>query len=315
MSCIYQGSVIESELSRNARGGTEMMRERLLRNVDGNLLKKFAIHLSRPRELYGDVKNVLWCHDLATDPENRILKDGGWDKFDHFVFVSYWQRDQYILIYGIPYSRCTVIPNAVEVEYESRDKNTDEIKFIYHTTPHRGLQLLYPIFDALSKEFDNISLDVYSSFAIYGWQQRDMAYQDLFQKLKTHPKIRYHGSRPNKEVLEALEQAHIFLYPSIWMETSCIAMIEAIRSSVLVIHPSYGALPETSSGATLMYEYTENHADHVIEAYTMTRNLLLSNQANSLLDRLTRSERFLLPSNSINNFTLSWNHLLSRLSA
>jgi UDP-glucose:(glucosyl)LPS alpha-1,2-glucosyltransferase len=314
MSCIYKGNVVDTNLSRNARGGTEMMRERLLNNVPQELLQNFAIHFSRPREMHRDVKNIFYCHDLVMDPENKILKDGGWRKFDHFVFVSYWQRDQYVSAYGIPYSRCTVIPNAIELEYTPIQKRTDQIRFIYHTTPHRGLELVYPIFDALSKQFDNIHLDVYSSFKIYGWEQRDKPYEQLFEKLKAHPKITYHGSKSNDEVLAALKESHIFLYPSIWQETSCIAMIEAIRSGVLVIHPSYAALPETSSSATLMYEYTEDVHEHANIAFIVTKNLLEAQRNNeNFLNIITSSDRHALPRNGINKFKSSWINLLRRL--
>lgn len=314
MSCVYKGKIVDTNLSKNARGGTEMMRERLLKNVDHNLLQGYAIHFSRPREVYKDVKNIFYCHDLALDPENKVLKDGGWKKFDHFVFVSYWQRDQYILVYGIPYSKCTVIQNAIELEFTHTIKPTDKVRFIYHTTPHRGLELLYPIFDALSKEYDNIHLDVYSSFKIYGWEQRDKPYEQLFEKLKSHSHITYHGSKSNDEVLAALKDAHVFLFPSIWQETSCIAMIEAIRSGVVVVHPSYAALPETSSGATVMYEYTEIANDHANLAYATMKNLLdIHKTAPNLFNMFTASERCELPKNSINTFTNSWNKLLGRL--
>lgn len=314
MSCVYRGQVIESDLSKNARGGTEMMRERLLKNVDSDLLSNYAIHFSRPREMYKDVKNIFYCHDLALDPENKVLRDGGWKKFDHFVFVSYWQRDQYVLVYGIPYSKCTVIQNAVELEFVHTKKPTDEIRFIYHTTPHRGLELLYPIFDALSKEYDNIHLDVYSSFKIYGWEQRDKPYEALFEKLNAHPHITYHGSKSNEEVLRALKDAHIFLFPSIWQETSCIAMIEAIRSGVVVVHPSYAALPETAAGATIMYDYTEIVNDHANIAYAVVKNLLDAHKVTpDLFNMFMASERCELPKNSINIFTNSWNNLLRRL--
>ena len=75
MSCVYKGKVIETDLSKNSNGGSEMMRQRLVKNVDKSLLKKYAIHLSRPRKIYDNVKNILYCHDLAMDPENKILKD------------------------------------------------------------------------------------------------------------------------------------------------------------------------------------------------------------------------------------------------
>lgn len=315
MSCIYKGQIIESELSKNSNGGTEMMRTRLINNVDKELLANYAIHLSRPRDMYDDVKNIFWCHDLMEDPENNILLDGGWKKFDHFVFVSAWQRDQYILRFGIPYSKCSIIPNAVEKRYDAEEKNTETIRFIYHTTPHRGLELVYPIFDALSLDYDNIHLDVYSSFAIYGWANRDEPYNELFKKIHEHPKMTYHGSVPNEEIIAALEKSHIFLYPNIWKETSCIALIEAIRSGLICIHPNYGALPETAANATIMYDYHEDPATHANIAYGIARGVLEHQQNDpGFINRFTRSDRFGLARNDIVSFANLWSKLLRELS-
>jgi len=311
MSMIYKGKVVESELSGNSMGGTEMMRGRLLDRIDPALLENVAVHFSRPREIPEDVVNIMYCHDLAEDPENAVLLDEGWKKFDKFVFVSVWQRDQYIVRYGIPYSMCMVIPNAIEKRYEAEEKNTETIRFIYHTTPHRGLELVYPVIDALSKEYPNIHLDVYSSFAIYGWVQRDEPYNDLFKKIHEHPNMTYHGSVPNDQVLDALDRANIFLYPSIWKETSCIALIEAIKSGCVCIRPNFGALAETASNATIMYDYDEDASRHANLAYAITKSVL-EHQKNDphFLNRFSRSDRFGLVPNDINTFQNLWTKLL-----
>lgn len=315
MSCVYKGGVIESELSVNSKGGTEMMRQRLLDNVSKEALSKVAVHLSRPRELYTDVPNILWCHDLAEDPENKVLRDGGWEKFDHFVFVSNWQRDQYIVRFGIPYSKCSVIYNAVEKQYSPKEKDMSTIRFVYHTTPHRGLELLVPVFDALSKEFSNIHLDVYSSFSIYGWGSRDDSYTGLFKNIDVHPNMTYHGAKSNEEVLEALDRSHIFLYPNIWKETSCIALIEAIKSQMLCIHPNYGALPETGCNATIMYDFNEDPQTHANYVFAVTKQVLqtMSNDPN-YFHGFTYSDRFNLARNNIQSFTTMWNAVLARFS-
>lgn len=314
MSCIYKGEIIESELSANSKGGTEMMRQRLVDNVGKEILEKVAVHLSRPRELYDDVPNILWCHDLAEDPENKILRDGGWDKFQHFVFVTAWQRDQYILRYGIPYSRCSVINNAVEKVYNPTKQEVDQIRFIYHTTPHRGLELLVPVFEALAKEDSNIHLDVYSGFEIYGWEQRNEAYKGLFERIEQHPNMTYHGVKSNEEVLKALDEAHIFLYPNIWKETSCIALIEAIKSQCICIHPNYGALPETASNATIMYDWQEDINAHANFAFAVTRQILSQmRQDPNYYSGFTYSDRFNLARNSIASFTTMWTTLLRNL--
>ena len=311
MSCIYKGQVIESELSVNSKGGTEMMRQRLIENADQEALSEVAIHLSRPREIFSDVPNILWCHDLAEDPENKILLDGGWEKFDYFVFVSAWQRDQYMVRYGMPYSRCKVIHNAVEKEYRPTQKDTSTIRFVYHTTPHRGLALLVPIFDALSREFDNIHLDVYSSFSIYGWESRDAEYEQLFKQIEAHPKMTYHGAVSNEKVLEALDKSHVFLYPCIWRETSCIALLEAIKSQMICIHPNLGALPETAANATIMYDFNEDPQKHANYAYAITKQLLLAMQNDpNHFHGFTFSDRFNLARNNIQSFTTVWNATL-----
>lgn len=314
MSCIHKGKIQNTELSKKARGGTEMMRKRIIDNVDQKLLENVAIHFSRPRELYSDVKNILYAHDLAGDPENKILRNDGWKRFDHFVFVSQWQRDSYIMAYGIPYSKCTVIPNAIEKEYKPQKRNTDFIRFIYHTTPHRGLELVYPIFDALSKKHENIHLDVYSSFEIYGWKQRDEPYQNLFNKIKSHPHMTYHGSVSNEQVLEALDESHIFMYPCVWQETSCIALIEAIRSGLICIHPNFGALLETAGNASVSYNFNEDPQMHANICYYITENLLTRIKTDKdFFNNYTLSDKFVLSQNSINMFTNSWNNLLEML--
>lgn len=315
MSCIYKGEIINTDLSANAMGGTEMMRQRILDNVDPDLLKNFAIHLSRPRELYDDVPNIFYCHDLAEDPENSILKDGGWEQFYHFVFVSAWQRDQYIMKYDIPYSECSVIYNAIEKQYAPRNKDTSQIRFIYHTTPHRGLELLVPIFDALARQHSNIHLDVFSSFSIYGWESRDAEYRQLFDQIANHPHMTYHGAVDNETVLRTLDNAHVFLYPNIWKETSCIAMIEAIKSQVICVHPNFGALPETGANATIMYDYNEDPQLHANYCYSVANQLITTiNSDSQYFNKFTTSDRFNLARNNIASFKTLWNALLRNLS-
>lgn len=314
MSALVQGRVSDTNLSLNARGGTEQMRDRLLRVADKDLLAKVVIHFSRvrPENMIEGVPNIFYSHDLVGDPESRILADGGYKRFAKIVFVSYWQRDQYMMAYNIPHSHCTVIENAIEKQFEPRQRDLSTINFIYHTTPHRGLQLLYPVFNALCKQYDNIHLDVFSSFEVYGWKERDRAYEGLFELLEQHPKITYHGAKTNSEVLEALDKAHIFLYPCIWQETSCIAMIEAIRSDVLVIHPNLAALPETASECTIMYDYTEDKQVHMNRAFRAANTVLSS--PSLINDHANKSLRH-LHRNSIPSYGLKWNQLLTQITS
>ena len=122
--------------------------------------------------------------------------------------------------------------------------------------------MLVPVFIELCNHYDNITLDVYSSFEIYGWGQRDADYEHLFQACRDHPKINYHGFQPNEVVREALKKAHIFAYPSIWPETSCIAVMEAMSAGCAVVCPDFAALPETTAGFAITYGMNQDHSVH-----------------------------------------------------
>ncbi len=303
MSCLYKGNIIDSNLSHSAMGGTEQMRTRLLNNVDKSLLDSVAIHFSRVRQLYSDVPNIFYAHDTADDPENKILENSGWKHFVLFVFVSCWQRDTYVNKFGIPYSKCTVIENAIEPAGDII-KDVGQVKLIYHTTPHRGLELLYPVYEKLSSKYgSDIHLDVFSSFKIYGWKERDKKYQPLFDKLIKHPHITYHGTQPNSVVRDYLSKAYYFPYPCIWKETSCIALIEAIEHGVIPVHPNLGALPETAGPNSYMYDYTEDHNVHANKMYTMLDYLI---RGNAHIVKIINKN----PRHNIQTFVTKWANIL-----
>jgi glycosyltransferase involved in cell wall biosynthesis len=259
---------MNEEYWANAMGGTELMKYGLLDRLDPKYKDKVQIICSRVREIDPDKPTILWLHDLPNDPESARLNEEEFRaQFERIVCVSDWQMQQYNMIKQLPYNESEVLKNAI-VPFPNTEKDfSDGIKLIYHSTPHRGLELLYPVFDELCKKHDNITLDVYSSFNLYGWPQRDEPYKDLFDKLESHPKINYHGSQPNEVVREALQKAHIFAYPSIWPETSCICLMEAMSAGLVCVHPNLAALPETAAQLTYQYQWTEDANKHCAVLY------------------------------------------------
>lgn len=124
-------------------------------------------------------------------------------------------------------------------------------------------KLAQSVMEELAKHYgDKIHLDIYSSFEAYGWPERDEPYLDLFQRAKNNPQMTYHGFQPNHVIREALQNAHIFAYPCIWQETSCIAAIEAISAGCEVVCPNYAALPETTAGFGRTYQWNEDPNYH-----------------------------------------------------
>lgn len=269
-----------NELSEKAIGGSELMLRRIYDgSIDRELLDKVQIIPSRIRHLKEDKHRIFLANDLPNDPESKALSNGGWGNFHKLVFVSHWQRDAYVNSFHIPYSRTAVIHNAIEFDsmpYRTRfDTATDSntVNLIYHTTPHRGLSLLVPVFEELYRFDDELHLDVYSSFEIYGWAQRDEQFKELFDRIRQHPGMTYHGFKPNAVVRSALQQSDIFAYPCIWPETFCISLVEAMAHGCLCVHPNFAALPETAANWTSMYNIDEDQNRHM---NTFTRMLDMS---------------------------------------
>jgi glycosyltransferase involved in cell wall biosynthesis len=311
-------SVEKNELNMKARGGTELMQERLASSIPAELLSKFQIIPSRVREIDPNKKAILWLHDLPGDPESQHLKDADLRKrFAKIVAVSDWQMQMYNTYLCDPYKECVVIKNAIDpIKIEKKQiEHIDKVKIIYHTTPHRGLEILVPVFEKLCERFDNIELDVYSSFSIYGWEQRDEPYKEIFERCKTHPNINYHGAVPNEQIREALKQSHIFAYPSIWPETSCLAAIEAMSARNIVVCPNFAALPETCAGYANMYQWSEDANEHANRFYNMmasTISEILENK-DSYYSRLVFQKHYYDNVYNWDNRAIQWQALLESL--
>ena len=208
--------IIRNEYNAKSVGGTELSMAELEQYLGEEMIKDFQIIPSRFRGLEPDLIPIYWIHDTENDPEMQHLENGGWKKFALLIFVSNWQMQRFIERFDIPWSRCLVIPNAC-VPFNPPAKLTTDgtVRFIYHTTPHRGLAILAPAFEKLAEDED-VHLDVFSSFSIYGWDERDKQFEPLYDKLRANPKITYHGARPNEEVRAHLSSTHFFVYPCIW---------------------------------------------------------------------------------------------------
>ena len=272
MSTISNSEFIRSELAENAKGGTELLAEKLVELMCEDMGEKFNdVHISVGRirgALPEDKIRVYWCHDLPGDPECDFLANAEYrKKFHKLVFVSNWQMQRFIEYYNLPWDQCLVIQNAIDPidpELIQKPDPKEEIRLIYHTTPHRGLNILAAVMEELVKQHDNLRLDVYSSLAIYGWEDSDNErnMQPIYDKLKSIPGVYYHGTASNEEVRAAVAKAHIFAYPSIWKETSCRCLMEAMSAGCLSVHSNLAALPETAANWSQMYQYDPEPSKH-----------------------------------------------------
>jgi UDP-glucose:(glucosyl)LPS alpha-1,2-glucosyltransferase len=261
--------------SHGSSGGTEQMGRRLERSLPAELLDRFQIHLSHLEPVEPGKIQILWCHLHHHEQTFAHIANGGWQKFRLIVFVSNWQAQNFISHFGIPWSRCVVLHNGIEplsiaADHFSPIPADRPIRLIYTSVPRRGLIILYHVFKKIAEERDDVELDVFSSFRLYGWSD-DGTYQELFDALQRVPRVTYHGAVPNEQLRKALANSHVYAYPSLFMEMDSLALIEAMSAGLACVHPNFGGLFETAAGLTMMYQWHEDPAAHAAIFY---RNLM-----------------------------------------
>lgn len=304
----------ENEISVKSNGGTEQTKRMVAAHLPDGLTDEFQIICSRVRKIEEDKIRVYWVHDTANDPETNHLKNSfSRDRFHKLVFCGHWQYNQYLNTLNIPATdKCIVIDTPI-IPITPFVKSTDEVRLIYTSTPQRGLALLVPVFIQLAKKYTNIKLDVFSSFSIYGWDQADEQFRELFDACRSHPQINYHGSQPNEVVREHLQRAHIFAYPSIWQECNSRALIEAMSAGCLCIHPNIAGLSDTSGNITSMYQFIQDpnvHASHFYALLEQSINTIYNENTQNYLRFVKHyaDMRF-----NINNIAHQWTELLQNL--
>ena len=249
----------ENDISKNAWGGTEITKRKLAEVVDQELQKDFQVVPSRVRDLKEDKIRIYWAHDLPGDPECEFFKDSNkLDKFHKIVFSSHWQYQQFRNVYNLPYDRkSTVIQTWIEPpETDSvrwSKKSTDVLNLFYASTPHRGLDILIPVYEKLLEDTSDVHLHVHSSFKIYGWEEQDKQFEPIYERIKSLPHATYHGKTDRQELLEKFNSYHILAYPCTWQETSCRVLMEAMSAGCMCVHPGYAGLVDTAGGLTWQY--------------------------------------------------------------
>jgi UDP-glucose:(glucosyl)LPS alpha-1,2-glucosyltransferase len=312
----FEGGFYFTEMQKKSNGGTEQTCKLIQSNVSADLLPDFQIIPSRVSEILENKIRIMHLHDLPFDPETNHLRDvSSRDRFHKLVFCGTWQWNQYHTHLGIPYDEKSVVIETPIVPIEYIDKPTDKVRLIYTSTPQRGLALLVPVFVELAKKNPNIHLDVFSSFAIYGWDQADDPYNKLFETCRDHPQITYHASQPNDVVREYLQKAHIFAYPSIWQECNSRALIEAMSAGCLCLHPNLAGLGDTSGGLTSMYQFIEEPNRHAAKFYHLLDNAVQVVHNQGAINYLRFVKQYADIRFNISKIASQWTDLMTSLKA
>jgi glycosyltransferase involved in cell wall biosynthesis len=298
-------------------GGTEILKNGLYKHTKISEYNDINIMLSTPtmKNIKFTKKNILWQHLSYDDPSLGLMKDTTFlNSIQAFVYVSNWQYEKYRYIHQIPTKNAFIIKNATEpIEFLAKEKN-EKIKLIYTSTPFRGLDILLSAFELLDR--DDVELDVYSSTIIYGkdYEKHHVGLWDkIIEKAKSTKNVNYYGYASNEKIKKALQQAHIFAYPSTFEETCCLAMIEAGAAGCKMVTTNLGALYETGSEFATMIPIQSN-IDVLIKNYAKVLNQEIDNYWSTKNQNMIKQQSDFYNTNySWSNKSQQWNSLFNYL--
>jgi UDP-glucose:(glucosyl)LPS alpha-1,2-glucosyltransferase len=301
----------------NPKGGTEILKEQLIAQLPKESLEGINLigSICHPSLIEKDKINVVWQHLSYDQPNVQYMRDRKYvDSVDYFIYVSNWQYNKFREQFQIPEYKSFVIKNATHAFDPVEKQKTDKIKILYSSTPWRGLAILIKAIEILNKTRDDFIVDIHSSTKIYGSKFEELEkdkFEPLFELCRNTKNVNFKGYTFNGEIRKSLGDTHIYAYPSIFEETSCLAVIEAMSAGCHVVTTNYGALPETCGEFATMIEF-DSSATNLIERYAETLNSVLDNyKQNMYKDDLEMQVKYYNKYYSWNTRIQEWRNFLN----
>jgi SAM-dependent methyltransferase len=196
----------------------------------------------------------LWMHDV----ECPSLDEKMLDRIDRIIVLSEW-HEKHLRTWAInnlidlPNDQIIISGDGIHA-WVSELQEPQAHRFVYASSPDRGLDVLLTWWPAILKKWKDAELHVF-----YGWNNYDQmmrmypqmaVFKEHVQRLLAQPGVTMHGRIGQKELAAEFARSQFWLYPSIradgkdWEETFCITALEAQANGCIPIVRPVGALPE-----------------------------------------------------------------------
>ena len=206
-----------------------------------------AVHKLKP-----DAKiTALWCHDIHVGDDYQGLMR----RYDMVLCLSGWAKKVLSNYYNdVPKDKFVLTRNGIDPRLFLREPKKEGCKAIYSSSPDRGLNHLLNYWPKIRAMRQDAELHVYYGFET--WQamatQRKNSYDqsqiDFFKSKLiqlSDQGVVSHGRVGQAELAKAFLGSSLWLYPTSFLETSCLTAMEAQASGTLAITTKLAALAET----------------------------------------------------------------------
>ena len=199
-------------------------------------------------------QKVLWMHDLNAGPK------AGEDlaRWDQVLAVSAWHVRMLERYYGL--EQAGFVPNGVNLE---RFPTLRKVPFrcVYASSPDRGLAKLLEMWPTVVAAEPAATLHI-----AYGWEtaekmvQHGHPYGEQILKLREFVEakvaslkgVTWRGRLGQDDLATLYSEAYLWVYPTDFLEVSCISAMEAMAGGAVPVSTHCGALSETLAESGLL---------------------------------------------------------------
>lgn len=282
----------------NAYGGTEYMSATFNQQILPYLpkLQEYSLEIIPGYHLsllnLFNTKAILWLHNLPEQLGEEMVAAMRTpivrDAYYHIIVPSKWTKKYLIDNFGVAPNKITAIPNAIHPLNYTDSKKHDVVmpKFIYYSDSMRGLEMLLQGAALVDEPF---TLDIYTNMNPHtqGFGPNTPPNKWVLELIEEKPHINIYGRTNNITLRRRIEEANVFLYPSTYLETSCISLMEAMSAGLLCVVPKIGALSETGQRYPIYFDWTStmNELIHTHQAHDTVnyRNLYPADYGDNVL--------------------------------
>jgi glycosyltransferase involved in cell wall biosynthesis len=199
-------------------------------------------------------QRYLWLHDvwamgtpLGEGDRLRALCP----HLDAVLCLSPWHRAHVAHVHGISADRVLVTRNGIDTGRFAVPVDRQPGRFIYSSSPDRGLDVLLDLFPRIRAELPEAELHVFYGFD--NWDKSlsarpdpaQLAWRARIAEAMAQPGVHYRGRVGQRQLAGEMLKSDVWLYPTSFHETSCITALEAQAAGVACVCSDLAALTTT----------------------------------------------------------------------
>ena len=211
------------------------------------------------------LKCFIWIHDISFQAafNGQMLPCNGRYYLENVMYEGVivqtkWHKDTFEQIYPDAIDRINIIGNGIDTSLYKTPVEKIKYKFIYTSSPTRGLTYLLDIFPKIKEKYPDSLLYIYRDSAEFTQEQLTK-----IKELKEY--VFYKGFANNVSLSREFLSSDVWLYPTNFNETYCISALEAQAAGCLCLCTNMAALSEVVSDRGLLLKSSYGSTEYTNE--------------------------------------------------